>query len=311
MSQDDSNLANENDDLPDVPGKTAPKAAAPKPEPIAPLPVEEPEPTKQKHSDYLRRVANEFGFPQTDIDTLTSDQLWSEVNHLRDLQHAEYERANRGKQAVPTKGASVAPSEPEVDPLDAFDKEDAYTPEVKALASEVKRLRKIAEKVDVLEKNETHRQGRTIEDAIDAAFEPLEKDHADLIGEGTIAELTQSNKAAVDNRVFVYRAAGIVNSDTPAQIKRKITAAFQRLQAFGGSKSATPAPAKPSKNGYEQQPSAERLQAGQVAMPTARSGAAEPKGVARAKQVLHARMSANGDQAGRLDEDDDNSDLVD
>lgn len=314
MSQEDSNLDREDDDLPDgKPAATskpaAPAAAAVKePEP-AKKPVEEPAP-KHPKSQRQRKIAEELGFAQVDIDELSVDDLWSEINRFRDLQFAEYQRNNTGKQAKPAAGANVAPQpEPVVaDPLDAFDNEETYTPEVKHLAGEVKALRKLREEVAELKKEAATRQWRTMQDAIDAAFEPLEKDHADMIGEGGIEDLAKSNNDAAERRYMVYNLAGIQNTDSPQQMKRKIAAAFRRLQTFAGKKSETPAPA-PEKNGYEQ-PSGAQLRAGQVVMPTSRAGAAEPKGVGRAKQVVHAHMSANGMHPGRLDEDDD-SDLVD
>lgn len=300
-------MAQEDEDLPGNAASQTATVTSPPPPPAvvtSEIPAETT-PAKHRHSAQLRRIGTDIGFSEVDFDTHSSDEIWAEINRIREFQFEERRRSYQ----VPREaaGATVSPPPPPPDPLDAFNAE-THTPELLALAAEVKRLRGVESKVNQFEQSEQVRAARSAEEAIDLAFESVAKDYPQ-IGELSLAELKTSNVEAFNRRLAIYRAAGVVNTDSPRMIAQKIAATTKLLL---GAKQPTPAVAsKEAANGYEQpaKPTGEQYANGQVARPTSRNGSPEPKGRHAAVTAVANRMRERGEDPGVIGSSDENDDL--
>jgi hypothetical protein len=296
------------------------KAAAPAEEP-APA----PEPARPAHPRSLVLKARRLGYTAEEIAALSTADLKADVDAVeREEYLAQRERfyAEQRQQPEAPKPAEKPAPEPEADPLD-FDAAE-YEPAVAKLLSALRdKVRHLEKQTTQHAEIESRRQATTLVEAYDAAFEQVGDDRA---GAGSGLDFAPGSPER-DFRETILRATDLTKAKTARQTTAAIVATYRRLF---GDKPAAPKPAAPAADAYaaaEGQPvkagrpqdpktgrfvpaeveeeEAEREEvrgkfgrAG-VAVPTHRAGAAEPKGVAKAKKVFAAGMrdlsaSANG-----------------
>lgn len=156
----------------------------------------------------------------------------------------------------------------------------------------------------------------TVNDVIDSAFDDLSR--PDVFGSGGINDLVNGSDEVMF-RQSVLNAAGVVDGDTPASIKRKVTAAAKRftakiqppqqeqrqtppnhpIQAKPTISGYAPAPSSPSNgtNGAARPTREEWERDGPLHKPTARAAEELPYGTDRAVRNLQKKFGMDQPQA--------------
>lgn len=315
---------NDDDDLPGAEETPTPKAGkknAPK-APPAPEPESEPEPTptpKPAHSPRLVRLAQTYGISQADIDSLTSEELMAEIGYEQERIKVEQSR----KVAEPPPAAAPKPAAAaEVDPLEEIEqmvKDGAITEQVarvmRAPLKEAKALKEKLARLDELEEREKVRAGRTIDDALNDVFSQVSDRYGKYFGIGDVSDLKDGSDER-NRRILVVRSAGLQPTDSEREIKKKVMAVI-RLTYGEGSEAAAPKPSvgaqTPAGTAAASAPRKktrdEEWREAELARPSARNGATEPKGPHGAKLKVAEIMKERGLEPGYIGTADDDSDL--
>lgn len=308
------------DDVPAV--EEAPEKAE------APAPVEEkaPPPAAPAHPRSLVLKARRLGYTAEEIAALSTADLRADVDAVeREEYLAQRERfyAEQRQQPEQARPAEKPAPEPEADPLD-FDVAE-YEPAVGKLLSALRdKVRHLEKQTTQHAEIESRRQATTLVEAYDAAFEQVGDDRA---GAGSGLDFAPGSPER-DFRETILRATDLSKAKTARQTTAAIVATYRRLFGDKPAAAGSAAPAatdayaaaegQPVKAGRPQDPKTGRFVPAEVeeeeaereevrgkfgragvAVPTHRAGAAEPRGVAKAKKVFAAGMrdlsaSSNG-----------------
>lgn len=314
---------NDDDDLPGgEEGAPTPKAGKKNAPKAPPAPEPEPEPTPEArpaHSPRLVRLAQTYGISQADIDSLTSEELMAEIGY--EQERIKVEQARKAAEPPPVAAPKPAAAA-EVDPLEEIEqmvKDGAITEQVarvmRAPLKENKALKEKLAKLDDFEQREQTRAARTLDDALNSAFAELGEKYGKFFGAGDLNDLKQGSDE-YNRRLLMVRSAGLETTDSERTIKKKL-AAIVKLTYGEGSEAAAPKPAvgaqTPAGTAAASAPRKktrdEEWREAELARPSARNGATEPKGPHGAKLKVAEIMKERGLEPGYIGTADDDSDL--
>lgn len=285
-----------------------PKPAAPAP-PAGAGTVQPPAPELYTHNRFLHQTARQFGMSEAQIAETPPEVLEARVSAIQeerlrraDAVQRDLDRSPRPAPPPPPPAAK-GPAEDDITTADLGIPEgvvwdDATIAVLKhgerkrrALEKEIQDLKGGVQQTQaVLQKQETDRLTRQY-DQLFAGCGRAE------LGTGSFAEIQGTE--VMDRRLAVFMAAERMDHSVP--LKQRFQAAVERL--YGKPPAADPkAPAgygaeasqrRPAPRGRAA-PTEGDYEAGQVARPTSRRGAGEPKGARRAEQAVRDQMREQG-----------------
>ncbi len=271
-----------------------------------------PAPTVPKHPDYLTNQAADLGLEESDYAELSTAALGKLVYKLtkqqlamRQSSAAERDRQGLAVRPDTTQPLPIPPVPPAEEELDLgvdengapIKPEDLHPGLLRVLRKQAKEAKELRAELEADRNVRKQEKVKSAADALDGAF--AEIGDADLFGEGAGADM-QPDDDAFQRRIAVLRKAKIdLSNVNPRTIVKQIKAAMASLKM---SSTVTPPPpaadpyaaAMGSKNGNPKPIPVKDWNNGAVAVPTARRGANEPKGDAKAVANLTEKMRDSG-----------------
>ena len=208
---------------PTVNPKVEPKVEAPK------------EPEKPSHPDYLRQIARNFGFLDSDIDSVGTPELERVV---------ALASKSRPQEFIPQPQPKVP--EPEPEEVIDWDKdedgkpytEDQYAAPIRNSAKEAKALKKeVAELKKLLIAQTENQIKQTRTQMIDQSFADLGKDYQRLFGKGSIAAMKDDLESAMRNTALSMAGVPVDHPEYHARLRKaadKLLAKFVPVQETNG-----------------------------------------------------------------------------
>jgi hypothetical protein len=288
---------------------TALAAEADAPAAKAPVPTAPPtvtEPAKPKHPSRLVEMARALRVPEAEIAESATDDLWTQVLHLRDL-----EGSRPGTEAAKPKPAQQPDPAAEAelklawgDDADALIDPDVRGVIEKSLApvlAELKRLKGLEAEFGGVKQHLQRRAAEEHENGIDRAFAALGDEYAPVFGKGARTAFAAESPEWQRRIAAVTMARGM-----KGDFATNLASVAKTL--FGGTTAApTTPPAAPTRQRDPAtgqfvpapDPVAEEWAASHLSHPTNRVSPPEPKGARRAANAIAnlvaAGRSVNGD----------------
>ena len=288
-----------------------------------------PSPDKPKHSPRALQLAEHYQLSSDWVESATPEQLAQEIELARleedaaerfEQKRLAQEKARREAEEAAQKTASA---EDELD-LGEMDDEDEYGKPTRRKVTEkdispaVLRVLKAQQKEIVENKKfrqaqeakEAARATEKINAALDNGFARLGDAYKEIFGEGEGTALDPKSQELAD-RVTIIRAANILDTDTPAQITKKIVETAKRVYGRFIDADETPTketPASPQKPVARAPKKPDPLEERKKLW--AGAGVSTPAKATRGKNG-HLRELLNSKDLPDTDNDDDTLDLFD
>lgn len=191
------------------------------PEPTKEPEARAPEPTKPAHPRGLVIKAKRLGANDDYINSLSTDELYEQVE-------AEEERARQERERARPVKEEKEDEEVDVDSLAAeLGLDKRVTKLLKAVPDLTKQNADLQSKIKAAEERDQKRRISEQEEVYDMAFASLPAKYKKVLGLGGVHEISQ---AEMKKRVRILKSAGIdPENDTPGSVKRKVIAAAQEL----------------------------------------------------------------------------------
>lgn len=289
----------------------AAEADAP-PAPKAPVPTTPPtatEPAKPKHPSRLVEMARALRVPEAEITESATDDLWTQVMHLRDLEGSRPGTEPKPKQPAqqpdPTAEAELKLAWGEdADALIDPDVRGVIEKSLAPVLAELKRLKGLEAEFGGVKQHLQRRAAEEHENGIDRAFAALGDEYAPVFGKGARTAFT-AESPEWQRRIAAVTMARGMKGDFAANL------ASVAKTLFGGTAASTTPVAPPTPPATRQRdpatgqfvptpdPVAEEWAASHLSHPTNRISPPEPKGPNRAANAIAnlvaAGRSVNGD----------------
>lgn len=195
-------------------------------------PEKKPEPAAPKHNEFLVEQAIEFGATQAQIDRVSPAELKAWVKQ----QIAERRSQADGRKPEPDADDDLGV---EVDGKKV--KASDYDPGIAAVLKALKKQGDLQkQQLESIQADHARRHASDQKAAAEAFFADL----SDLYGKGQYEELDPDT---LGRRNLLVYAAGVVKTDSPVEIAKKLKTAHAQLQKLYGGKAEVPAPKAPEK----------------------------------------------------------------
>jgi hypothetical protein len=281
----------------------------------------EPGATPKKHHEFLVEQAREYGFSDHDIESMSEETLVSQIRGARQYAMREQQLANQRQDARAVEAIRPKPPPPPEPTQSAEDAEiladlgidptkwdaDYCKLEIRKERRRRKDMEDLRGLVQQTQQTAQQVQARNEDELIDRWFDTMGRDRE--FGKGPSASL--KGAPTYDRRVAVYaqmmRLGGLSEKNFQAAVeilygkaRAKSPAGQAAVPANGAPDTSVlaagaAAPARgPTRRAAPQAPTEEDYEAGQVARPTNRRGAAEVKGDKRAERAIADKMREMG-----------------